>query len=157
MIFTLSESVKEWLVANNEEAGDGDEYEKMMARHKKVQKAEDAVVAKKEEEAVRKAVEERKMARESETPVTDKSFLEWRRKFDIEMKGIKSSIVKVTGRQIFENSKALADVEVEEMEDAEAEIEEYEKRVDIEEDSDEDEEYVPSSSPGDVSLEDDEK
>ena len=53
-----------------------------------------------------------------ETPVTIKSFMDWRNRFDAEMKELRSKSKLTTGRQIFEKAKNIGELEVEEAEDA---------------------------------------
>ena len=178
MIFTIVEAIKEWLTDNNSAGQDGSMYADMMRRmqqkdvaeKKKADKAAISAAADSEMKADQNDPEEQERIRKRQagTQVTLETFIEWKIKFDAEMKAIadagKKIVVEIddrpTGKQYFsQNSTAIEDeaealVEEGEQEDFLLEGEEEEGRnskhisggVDVEfendEEDDDDEDYV---------------
>jgi hypothetical protein len=171
MIFTIAEAIKDWLTDNNTPGQDGSMYADMMRRmqqkdvaeKKKADKAAISAAADSEMKAdhVDPEEQERIRKRQAGTQVTLETFLEWKAKFDAEMKALaeagKKAVVEVddrpTGKQYFLQNRAAEDdgealVEEGENEDFVLEEEADSSRkvsgdVDIEEeDDDDDEDYV---------------
>ena len=181
-IFTICESVKEWLQDNNIPGQDGSMYADMMRRMQQ----KDVEIKKKAEKAANSAAanaeiaikiidpeeEERLRKREAGTPVTEETFNAWKKRFEEEMEKLailsgqdnnKDKTEKLTGKQLFVLSKAGEEV-----------IEEGDQGIDAldlklrkttlhdeddngndDDDDDDDDDYIPSDNEGDDVDDDD--
>jgi len=175
-IFVVAEALKEWLADNNKPGQDGSMYAEMMRRMQQ----KDAVEKKKADRAAVGAAadsemkadivdpeeQERIRKRQAGTQVTLESFIEWKTKFDAEMKALAEQGKKVvvvdvderpTGKQLFLQNKVKDDDEnalVAAGEEEEIVVDEDvggEEVVDDDEDDDDedDEDYVPGDEEDD--------
>lgn len=180
-IFVIAEAIKEWLADNNKPGQDGSMYAEMMRR----MQAKDAVEKKKQDKAAIGAAadsemkadiidpeeQERIRKRQAGTQVTLESFIEWKTKFDAEMKALAEQGKKVvvaevderpTGKQMFLTNRVKADEEDALV--AEGENEDISSTLDRkmaageddDDDEDDDEEWVPDGEEDDDDDDDDE-
>mmetsp|Transcript_27553 Transcript_27553/g.88582 ORF Transcript_27553/g.88582 Transcript_27553/m.88582 type:complete len:306 (+) Transcript_27553:3-920(+) len=126
MVYTACEAVREFLVENNIEHGEGSMYDQMMARQReqelkskldavRQEKAREGDVMKvAEERALQEAEEERRRLEHLShgTPCTGETFAAWRVAFEAEMSEFEDQRAKrlgyfgrPTGRQMFEYAK----------------------------------------------------
>ncbi|CAE7649378.1 unnamed protein product, partial [Symbiodinium microadriaticum] len=124
-IYTIVEAAREWLVDNNVEGQDGSMYAEMMRRmqqkdvEKKKQREKAAVISAADSEKVGSALdpeeEERIRKRQAGHPVTMEVFMEWKVRFEQEMRELRMSQGgaasvdrddKPTGKQLFLSNRA---------------------------------------------------
>jgi hypothetical protein len=112
-VFTVIEALREWLVANNEDPGDGSAFSEMMRRQREAERAADNAAAAAEvaaEEARADLTEEEVAAAKKKaegTPVNDETFKAWNTAFMAEMLAASG---KVSGRRSHAtNNKAGGD------------------------------------------------
>ena len=180
-IFVIAEAIKEWLADNNKPGQDGSMYAEMMRRmqqkesveKKKADKAAVGAAADSElkDNLLDPEEQERIRKRQAGTQVTLESFIEWKGKFEAEMKALAEQGKKVviaevddrpTGKQLFLLNTVKADEE-----DALVAAGEEEDIVvgkvgsddgeDDDDDDDDDEDYVPEDDEGDCDDDDDDE
>ena len=120
IVFTVAESIKEWLLANNREPDDDSMYAKMMAREKKVEEELQRVAS--EAAAVATTTEAEAGPKNNLGTASDGSlttpelFKEWNAKFMAELAASRTDEdlqteaernKKLTGRQLFEQNASL--------------------------------------------------
>ena len=175
-IFVVAEAIKEWLADNNKPGQDGSMYAEMMRRmqqkesveKKKADKAAVGAAADSElkDNLLDPEEQERIRKRQAGTQVTLESFIEWKVKFEAEMKALAEQGKKVviateaddrpTGKQLFLMNTVKADEE-----DALVAAGEEEEIVvgkideDDDDDDDDDEDYVPGEEDDEDCDEDD--
>ncbi|CAH0483089.1 unnamed protein product [Peronospora belbahrii] len=133
MMYTLSETVRDYLVENNREGNDGSEHQEMLRRMEQKKKKDDKVEADKQDQEHANKEEKREV---HGTPVTVETFAAWKAKFDAEMQGTtKTSLkdeatAKLTGRQLWKTGMVT---EADDAEEAEAEGQDIIAEIDTKE------------------------
>jgi len=163
-IFTICEGIKEWLQDNNIPGQDGSMYADMMRRmqqkdveiKKKAEKAANSAAANAElsHKVIDPEEEERLRKREAGTPVTEETFMIWKKKFDEEMAQLalqsgqdnsKEKSEKLTGKQLFLQDKAGVEETIEEGDQGVDALSLQLQQTGLEDDDDDDDEdYIPS-------------
>ena len=141
MIFTLCESLKEYLVENNQKGNDGSEYQEMVRRATQQEKKEAKVAAEAAAIERQRELDDEGPKEIIGTPVTVESFNDWKLKFEAENLNVHGTFAhvrktdKLTGRQLWLQGldKNLQGDDAESDDDSEYEEEEEENSNDEEE------------------------